>query len=314
MRDATYPFGRPTAILFAIVLLVPLSVGAQDIEEPVAPPMDEADEGVVIGSPSTADEADVSAPPPVAPVPPPSTLPAPSVAAPRMLLPGHAPSSSYVPAAIGSRLSALDANLFALGQRGGNAIVDGVLSTVTGGLLITLGVVADDPRLSTYFYLWGGSSLARAIVHFALQPNASDAAIAFAHMPMNTREEIEARLLFGEATLERLARKARAARLVDGTISIGVGLAVLPIYFGPNGFRFETALDYFVVIGSSLSVVTGILNVVLRSEAERRWRAYKLLRDRLLPEVTARPSARVRLEASPLPLPGGGGIILGARF
>lgn len=309
MRTATTRLGLRAALLAFAISAAPGSLVLA--QEPTLPP----EENVSPLEPSEpapepTDEAVPAAPPALSEPAVREPLPAPPP--PRTGMPFRGPSSSYVPGPIGTRLSALDANLFALGQRGGNAIVDGVLSTIAGGLLLTVGVLADDRRLSTYFYLWGGSSLARGLVHFTLRPNASDAAIEFAHMPMNTREEVEARLLFGEAALERLARKARAARLVDGTLSLGVGIAVLPLYFAPNGFRFETGLDYFAIIGSGLSIVSGILSLAIRSEAERRWRAYRLLRDRLLAAENATP--RVRLEAGAMPLPGGGGLVLGGRF
>ncbi len=48
-----------------------------------------------------------------------------------------------IPSRIATRLRVLDANFATLSSRGGSSLVDGILSIVTGGLAITLGLVVD---------------------------------------------------------------------------------------------------------------------------------------------------------------------------
>jgi hypothetical protein len=189
-----------------------------------------------------------------------------------------------IPSRIATRLRVLDADLNALGSRGGNNIVDGVLSLLSGSLSITLGVLVDDNRMSNYLYLWGSANAARGILDLALAPDASEPAITFGHMPMGSMEEVRQRLHYGENELESLATKSRLMRILDASINIGVGVSVIPIYLAPNDFEVKDPLDYFVIIGSGISVISGVINLVAKSEAEKRWEAYESLRDRLKKE------------------------------
>lgn len=190
-----------------------------------------------------------------------------------------------IPSRLATRLRVLDGSLTALAARG-SGIIDGVLSIVSGGLSVGLGVYIHrrDPGekyLASYLYLWGGANIARGIIDLALRPRAQRPAIQFSHLPMGNLDEVEARLQFGEQALEALAGRARLARILDASISIGAGAAVIPLYLGPNDFRFDEPFDYFVVIGSGISVITGIINLATRTDYERRWNAYQELRDRL---------------------------------
>jgi hypothetical protein len=153
--------------------------------------------------------------------------------------------------------------------------------------------------------------VARGIVDLTIMPNAQDAAIAFAHMPMTTVPEVRDRLRYGEHELESLADRTRHARVLDASISIGVGAAFVPLYLGPNDWKVNDAVDYFVLIGSAISVISGLINLLTRSEAERRWAAYRELRSRLIREhrervrqrrlngVRSAPSSARAAEASP---------------
>ncbi|MEM7447243.1 MAG: hypothetical protein AAF355_03275 [Myxococcota bacterium] len=189
--------------------------------------------------------------------------------------------SLEVPASIATRIRALDTNLSILATRGGNGVVDGVLSILSGALSITLGVFVEDDLLGPYLYLWGSANVARGVVDIVLTPNVSEASIKFAHMPMETAADIRSRLLFGESSLREIAKANRIARILDASLNVGVGLAVIPMYLIPNDFEVDTPFDYFVLIGSGISVISGAINLVRRSEAERRWAAYQDLRARL---------------------------------
>lgn len=233
---------------------------------------------------------------------------------------GRYPSSSLtipgadegvrIPSRTATRLRVLDADFNALASRGGNALVDGILSILTGGLSITLGIVVDDPFLSPYLYVYGGAGVARGIIDLALMPSPSDAHIAFSHMPMNTMGQVEARLAFGEEELETLADRTRLARILDASINILVGVAIVPLYLGPNDFEIDT-FGTFVLIGAGISVISGVINLLSRSEAERRWSAYQELSERLEREEQ---SASLQLRFGAAPLPGGGAFTLGAVF
>ena len=185
-----------------------------------------------------------------------------------------------VPSRIATRLRVLDADFAYLAARGGSRIVDGILSIVTGGLSITLGIIIDEPNLSEYLYVYGGAGVARGVVDLVLNPNASSAAIDYSHRPMGTMAEVQERLQFGESELESLADTSRLSRILSASINIAAGAAFVPVYLGPNDFEVDT-FGAIVLVTAGVSVVTGIINLFTRSEAERRWSAYEELRERL---------------------------------
>jgi hypothetical protein len=189
---------------------------------------------------------------------------------------------------VSTRLRALDADLQVLAARGGGGVVDGVLAIVMGAASIGIGLFMDlsgstpSPSIAGYLYLYGGTGIARGILDFVFMQNPSGAAITYSHMPMTTLAEVRARLRYGERELESLANNAQIARILDGGLSIATGLAVIPVYLGPNNFRVENAFDYFVLIGAAISATTGVITLFSTNESERRWGAYRELRDRLL--------------------------------
>ena len=194
-----------------------------------------------------------------------------------------------IPSRMATRLRVLEGSHQALAARGGNGVVDGVLSLVSGGLVGGIGIWqwSEDAQLGAYLVLWGGANVLRGIVDLALTPNASRSSVAYSHMPMTNMEEVEARLLFGEKALEDLARRSRLAHILDASLNVAVGAAVIPIYLAPNDFALDDPFDYFVIIGSGISIISGIISLATRSSAERRWEAYEQLRDRLTAEEAA---------------------------
>ena len=211
-----------------------------------------------------------------------------------------------------TRLRALDANLRALSANGGGNIVNAVLSMITGGLAITLGALRDTPTdfMSIYLYVYGGAAAVRGVLDLVLTPNASDAAITYQHMPMTTHEEVRERLEYGEAQLRGLAEQAMIGRILDASINMAAGVAVVPIYLAPNNFEISSPLDYFILIGAGVSILSGVITLASSSSEEQRWNAYRELRDRLEEEhvedgqaedvdepVAAAPDLRWRLSA-----------------
>jgi len=215
-----------------------------------------------------------------------------------------------IPSRIATRLRVLDADFNALSSRGGNALVDGILSILTGGLAITLGYFVDDEFLTPYLYVYGAAGVARGIIDLTLMPDPHDPYIEFSHMPMNTMAQVHERLDYGERELESLADRTRLVRILDASINILVGVSIVPLYLGPNDFEVDT-FGVFVIIGASISVISGIINLLTRSEAERRWSAYEELSERLEREEER---ANLQLHWGAMPVPGGGAFTLGARF
>lgn len=197
------------------------------------------------------------------------------------------PTGFQVDADTATRLRVLDSDLQQL-ARSGNPVAGGVITMATGGLSIALAFLAtNDDFLRNYLVLYGSANVLTGITELAIRPNASGPSIAFTHMPMGNEQEAQARLLFGEEALERIARRSRAARLITASIDVAVGLAIIPIFLGPNDFSVSDPFDYFVLLGSGISVVTGLINLVTRSTAEKYWDAYTELNQRLsAPRIT----------------------------
>lgn len=187
---------------------------------------------------------------------------------------------------ISTRLRSLDADLQVLAARGGGGIVDGVLAIAMGAASIGVGIYMDvsgsgSSALGPYLYVYGAAGILRGVLDFIFMPNPSAASIQYTHMPMHSMSDVRARLHYGEHELESLASTAEIARILDGSISIATGLAVVPVYLGPNNWELRSPFDYFVLIGAAVSVITGSITLFTNTESERRWGAYRELRDRL---------------------------------
>lgn len=199
--------------------------------------------------------------------------------------------SLEIPNHVATRLRILDGDLTALAARGGGAIVDGVLSMVAGGVSITLAIVLDDEDpLGPFLYLVGSAAVARGILNITLVPNAEEPAARFAGMPMSSRQEVLERLAFGEAALARLAERNRLARLLDAGLNLAVGVAIVPLWLGPNDFMLDEPVDYFIVIAAGISILSGVITLLSETDAERRWRTYAELKERLASERRRRGS------------------------
>lgn len=210
-----------------------------------------------------------------------------------------------IPSRITTRMRALDASLRSLSSQGGGNVVNAVLSLITGGLSITLGAVKEpnDDWLSIYLYVYGGTAAARGALDLILAPHPSGVAITYQHMPMTSREEVAARLRFGESALRGLAEQALIARVLDASLNMAAGVAVVPIYLAPNDFEIASPLDYFVLIGAGVSIISGVITLLSTSAAEQRWSAYEDLARRLNEEHQEERSADddVAMYESPAP-------------
>lgn len=301
---------RPAACvaLLAILLLSPARALAQHGEGASG-----------LGAPSPDEPSPSAEPPPPPPPagypagdePPPGTYPKEPHSA---RLDDDAASSEgvRVPSRIATRIRVLEANLNHLATRGSSHIVNGILSVLAGGLSITFGVLAnsgteDDTRFARYLFLWGSGQIARGVLDFAIPSNADEAAIEYQHMPMGNHDEVRSRLHYGEDALEGIARRARIGRLLDASINVGMGLAAVPVYLAADDFEINTPSDWFVMFASGISVITGVVNFIIKTDAEKRWNAYEKLRDRLVDE-------REALELGVAPVRGGALGTMRTRF
>lgn len=214
--------------------------------------------------------------------PPPSAYPQVRYAAPDAVVQDD---GARIPPRLRARLRVLDQDLQALSQRGGNRILDGVFSLLTGGLAVGIGIWKWDEReTATYLLLYGGANVLTGLVSLFVTPNPSSVAIEYNHMPMTDLEAVRARVAFGERSLRHLARRTKVARFIESGVNVLLGVMVIPLYLAPNDFEIDSPFDYLILVGSGISLITGIIGLATRSPAEKRWERYRQLRDRLAAE------------------------------
>jgi hypothetical protein len=197
--------------------------------------------------------------------------------------------SVHIGTSIATRLRALDADLQILSARGGGSVIDGIMMIVMAGATAGWGAFMQvsappgvEPYQAYYLYLSAGVSITRAILTFALMTNPSQAAIQYSHMPMTSEHDVRARLRFGEAQLDSLADSARLLRILDGSLNLAGGVAVLPFVFATGTFDTGNFANWGLLLLGGLQAVFGVVSLVSTTEAERRQSAYHELRDRLL--------------------------------
>lgn len=259
----------------------------------VAPDASPASDASTI-PPAPGSGADLAVPPP----PPGSSYAVDASAAPGGVVSGRAglllPSTSglRLPSTISTRMRALEADLQALALRGSGYIIDGVIQLLSSGVSIAVGVLfatsggASNDAFSAYLFTMGGVGVARGLLTLLVPVTPSESAVAYAHpMPLNSYAEARARLRSREGELEGLATAGMVGRVIDGSLGVGVGLAMIPIFVAVGEFDTENPLNYVMLLLAGVSTVTGVITLFSTSDAERRWNNYRELRDRL--QVTA---------------------------
>lgn len=221
---------------------------------------------------------------------------------------------------VASRLRILESDLNTLAARGGNRIMSGVLSMVSGAVSVSVGVLVAtstdaDEFLPIYLYVFGGTTITRGLLELTLKPDFREPALAFSHTPVRSAEEAERKLRHGERTLEELADQSQLARIFDGSLATLAGASIIPIYLAPRDFKVDT-FGVFIMLGASVSIVSGLVTLLLPTDAEERWGAYQELNERLAAErARARaPSTFLRIRAAASPFPHGFGVGLHGQF
>src|SRR5690606_26457584 len=130
-------------------------------------------------------------------------------------------------------LQFLRSSFSVLAQRESNPVLDGVMQTLIGGLMIGIGAGVEGLHQPTrnYYYILGVSQLARADLSFVIRRDSRGAFTAFDAMPEGTAGLADRKVAFGAAQLQLLARQHRARRLLGNSIRYAAGIAPLPLLF-----------------------------------------------------------------------------------
>ncbi len=217
------------------------------------------------------------------------------------------------------RLRTLESDLNVLAARSDGRILDGSLSIAVGAAFITIGVFVDDALFRTLLLLTGGVAASRGVIELTVLPDADKPAIAFAQLPMMSSAQVIARLSYGEEALARLSRRTRLARLLDGSLTMLGAAAYVPIYTlarhnQDKGWDYgDDASDYIVAVFSGISLVAGLVTVIVKSPAERRYIDYRELKGRLAAEENGKTALRWP-EVAPYASRDGAGIAAHMRF
>lgn len=258
----------------------------------------------LLAPPALADEgADaLSAPPPRAPSATRLTVPE----APRESAAGAETIRHHVDAPRARELRYLQSSLAYLAYQESNPIVDGLLHTVMGGVWIGFGTGLPglDPAIRAYYLVQGSSMLARAGIAFAIRPNARGANLEMDAMRSGSPSEADARIAYGAGALAKLAKQHRIKRLLGSTLSIASGVLPLPFVLG-SSTDVTNGWSIIVFVGAGIDIITGIIGLSVRTEAEKRHIAYEEMRAK---------SGVDEVSVGFMPLIGGGGLRLQVRY
>lgn len=188
---------------------------------------------------------------------------------------------------VAARMAVLDRGLAALGRRGEGRLLSGFLQLGAGAVLVGIGAAVRNEIGRSLLLVVGAGSLARGTVQLTLVPDAPQRARAYAALPAYTPDHVRARIAFGEAALAELARGARKARIVDGSITMAIASSYVPLLWwlqrreDPT-YRFgDDAFDYVSLALSGINFATGLVGAIAKSEAEERQDAYRALKEQL---------------------------------
>jgi len=192
---------------------------------------------------------------------------------------------------LADRLRALDATWASLGALGVNytnsvlGLVLGAGQVVIGGVLLEVG--GGWEVMAPFFFVTGGVQIVRTIlVDFVLRPNPQPIAIEYATMRAGTHAQQLARVRFGEEQLASIAEQSMILRFVDSGINVAGAAALVGAYLGlRNGSAPFEPVELIFFIGPAISTVVAVINLFNPTSAERRWDAYREMRDRQEREV-----------------------------
>jgi hypothetical protein len=215
------------------------------------------------------------------------------------------PRALTLPPRIAAREHALALDLRELADRSSRHILHGALESTIGAGFVVAGALLHDDYARGLLILIGTGGLAQGLVQLLLVRDASDDARSYGALPMFTPDQVRARIHYGEQALARLSRAGRRTRIAQGTVTMCVASAYVPLLWwlarrSDTGHHFgDSSLDY---VGLALSVIgfgSGLATALLESEAEQRYRDYlegQLARERVAPRELERLSRRSTLE------------------
>jgi hypothetical protein len=209
----------------------------------------------------------------------------------------------------GRELRFLRSSLAQLAYEESSSIVDGLLHTMMGGVWIGFGAGLNDlhPSISAYYFVQGSSMLGRAVLSFSIRPRAKRASLEMDTMSSRTPAEADARIAYGAGELKKLAKQHRLKRLLGSTLSIASGVLPLPFALNSGVSSVSDGWSIIVFVGAGIDIITGLIGLAIRTEAEKRHRAYEELRSPRVSRVET-----IRLGA--MPVAGGGGLNVSLTF
>jgi hypothetical protein len=140
-----------------------------------------------------------------------------------------------------------------------------------------------EPELRGMLALTSLVTLGRGIAQLSISTDAGQAVSAFEQQPMLDLRSFRKRLAIGEQGLAHVARQARRARIVEGSLTVFGAVAFVPLTFGlarlddPQHRFGNQALDY---VGLTLSIIvcaSGLVHALVKSPAERIYQRYQEL-------------------------------------
>jgi len=151
-----------------------------------------------------------------------------------------------------------------------------------GGTAVGLGAAYPQQAGAVLFPL-GALGISRGVIALSLLTGRSQQLGQFLALPMFTPAQVRVRIQYGEAVYAYQARRARLARLLDGSISLLVAASYVPLTWwlqrreNPDYHFNDDGLGYAIVALATVNAAAALVTLFNASPIEERHAAYKKL-------------------------------------
>ena len=208
-----------------------------------------------------------------------------------------APAQLLLSQSLVRRAERLGGDLAGLERRSRGRLASGIIQIGLGTGLATLGAVMANEFGRSLLILVGAGAVAHGTFTLTLPEDAAALSRAYEALPVFTPAQLKERVRFGEQALGRIARGARRARIAEGTVTMAVAAAYIPLLWwlerrADSSYRFgDSAFDYVGLALSGINFASGLVTALVSSDAERRLHDYEALRASLASEQASHARA-----------------------
>lgn len=190
----------------------------------------------------------------------------------------------------------LDASLGSLAEQtrqgrmiGGYVLIGLGAAAVVGGVATLAAWDDEDADVVGYSLIGGGVLLGTlSLLPFKLRDEVERIYDEFSEMPSGSAAEVRTKFAYGDRRFEELAGNRRTGRYISGAVLLGIGITELFVDDEPSQW-----------IGFGTPIVAGVTTLLIKTEVERSYEAYRRAKDDLVAEATDAPTVGVGLGVLP---------------